>query len=256
MPQIEWATNFSHATDGHFSHCFIEGIQECGLVQHVTRATRVREGERPSTLDVILSNEEGLVQNLVYHPPIGNSDHIVLQFELTCYAPLTEKSSVRRNLNKGNYQLLNALIRETDWDAAAPLSLQQRYESLKETLDRLVVRCVPRACPKGKRRNIYITREAKRLIKQKKKLWAAYLRSQDDISHARFIRCKNDLRRLTRNLRKRFEQKLVAGIKEDPKGFWRYASSRMKTRTGVENLRLDNGELTTKDEEKGYCDIA
>ena len=48
MPQVEWADNFSHAPDGHFTHTFIEGIQECGLLQQVTRATRYREGEIPS----------------------------------------------------------------------------------------------------------------------------------------------------------------------------------------------------------------
>ena len=250
MPQIEWATNYSPAPDGHYTHLFIEGIQDCGLVQHVTKATRYREGERPNTLDVILSNEEGLVQNLAYLPPIGSSDHIVLQFEIACYAKIEERDKMRFNLNKGNYQLLNELIRETDWDGAAHLPLQQRYETFKETLTCLVERCVPKACPRGKRQNIYITREAIRLKKKKKKLWAAYIRHQDDINHAQYVRSKNDLRRLTRNLRKSFEQRLVEGIKENPKGFWRYASSRMKTRPGVENLRTENGELTTNDDEK------
>ena len=39
IPQIDWSSSFSPAPDGHYSHRFIEGIEECGLTQLVTRAT-------------------------------------------------------------------------------------------------------------------------------------------------------------------------------------------------------------------------
>ena len=251
MPQIEWTSSFSGAPDGHHTHRFIEGIQECGLTQHVTKATRYREGERPSTLDVIMTNEEGLVQNLAYHPPIGNSDHAVLKCDVICYAQSTEPHNGRLNLNKGNYGLLNELIEQTDWNIVADASCpHQSYESLKEKLRLLETRCIPNACPKNKRRNIFINKEAIRLKNRKRKLWTAYTYTRDNISYARYVRCKNDLRRLTRNLRKNFERRLAANIKDNPKGFWRYASSRMKSRAGVENLRTATGDLTKTDNEK------
>ena len=250
MPQIEWDSSFSSAPDGHFSHMFIESIQECGLVQHVTKATRYREGVTPSTLDVILSNEEGLVQNLVYLPPIGNCDHVVLQFDLTCYAQIVEYNGVRLNFNKGNYQLLNELIRQCIWDVTITSDIDRRYEAFINSLSQLVARSIPKACPKGKRKNIYINREAMRTKKKKRQLWLAYTRNRDSVNYARYVRCKNDLRRLTRNLRKEFERELVANIKDNPKGFWRYASSRMKSRSGVENLRTEEGGLTINDSEK------
>ena len=84
FPQIDWTDGFSHAPDGHHSRLFIEGVQEFGFTQHVTKETRYREGVRPSVLDIILSSEEGLVQNLTYQPPIGSSDHVVLVFDLAC----------------------------------------------------------------------------------------------------------------------------------------------------------------------------
>ena len=250
MPQIDWTSDFSYAPEGHYSHISIEGMQECGFTQHVTKATRYRQGERPSTLDIILSNEPGLVQSLTTHPPIGNSDHIVLQFQLVCHAQETVTSGVHLNLNKGDYQLLNKLVRETSWDTVMPPDPQYHYELFKRTFGHIVSRCIPRACPKGKRRSIFITREALRLKARKKKLWRAYTNSRNEINYARYTRCRNDLRRLTRNLRRGFEQNLVLNIKDNPKGFWRYASSRMKSRGGIENLRTEGGALTTSDEEK------
>ena len=251
IPQIDWTASFSYAPDGHHSHKFIEGIQECGLTQHVTRATRYRKGERPSTLDIILTNEEGLVQNLDYLPPIGNSDHIVLEFDLVCYAQMGKSHKVRLNFSKGKFQLLNDLIEQTSWAAVEdPWDPHQCYEAFKVILGDLVSSCIPRACQKRNRHNIYINKEAIRLKRKKRKLWGEYIHTDDEICYARYVRCKNDLRGLTRTLRKDFEQRLVANIKDNPKGFWCYARSRMKCKTGVENLRTESGGLTQRDCEK------
>ena len=35
------------------------------------------------------------------------------------------------------------------------------------------------------------------LKKKEDKLWSAYINSRDDLSYARYVRCRNDLRRLT-----------------------------------------------------------
>ena len=77
-----------------------------------------------------------------------------------------------------------------------------------------------------------MTREAMRLKNKKRKLWRAYTCTQDDICYARYVRCKN-LRCLTRNLRRNFEKKLASSLKDNPKGFWRYASTRMKTKREI-----------------------
>ena len=213
-------------------------------------ATRFRQGVSPSTLDAILSNEIGLIQNLVYLPPTGNSDHVVLQFNMSCYVYSTASSRLRLNYNKGNFHCLNEMIGDANWEFVEPANIDQHYASFRDTLSRITVSCIPPACPKNRRRNIYINREAMRLKRGKRKLWAAYIHSQDDISYARYVRCKNDLRRLTRTLRRDFERRLITNIKDNPKGFWNYARSRMKTRPGVENLHMEDGKLTVCDEEK------
>ena len=41
-------------------------------------------GESPNVLDLILTNEEGMVSDLEHLPGLGNSDHVVLQTSLVC----------------------------------------------------------------------------------------------------------------------------------------------------------------------------
>ena len=60
----------------------IDTLQDCYLFQHVTEPTRYRDGERPNLLDLILSTEERMVHNLTYHPPLGETDHLCLKFNV------------------------------------------------------------------------------------------------------------------------------------------------------------------------------
>lgn len=40
---------------------FIDTIRDCYLFQHIEEATRRRGSDKPSVLDLIFSNEEGMV---------------------------------------------------------------------------------------------------------------------------------------------------------------------------------------------------
>ena len=101
-----------------------------------------------------------------------------------------------------------------------------------------------------KRKNLYMNRAAMQLRKRKKDLWRKYGQTQDILDHARFVRCRNQLRKLTRNLRKEYEIKLVSAIKQNPKAFWRYSSSRLKTKSRVEDLLDERGTLTSNSQAK------
>ena len=72
----------------------------------------------------------------------------------------------------------------------------------------------------------------------------------DPVDHARFTRCRNELRSLTRKLRKSSESSLAQNLKQNPKAFCRYASSRFRTKCRVEDLLDDRGVLVSTNEEK------
>ena len=77
-PEIDWNYTISRAAENHPSHIFLHSIQDSLLYQHVTQPTRHRLGESPNTLDLILTNEEGMINKIIPLAPIGNSDHICL----------------------------------------------------------------------------------------------------------------------------------------------------------------------------------
>ena len=247
IPQINWDTVSSAAPPSHGSHSFIETIQDCLLYQHVQCPTRYRLGETPSVLDLVFTNEEGMVRNLEYLPGLGNSDHLVLWFTLVCYSSRSSGHPTHRVHT--DYELLTEELKKHDWEKIKTMELEEAYGSFKKQVAEAVERCSKRKRMSSKK-NIYMNRTAMQLRKKKETLWRKYTLTRDLLDHARFTRCRNQLRKLTRDLRKKYEMKLAVGIKQNPKSFWRYTSSRLKTKSRVEALRNEEGGLTVDSQEK------
>ena len=52
--------------------------------QHITEPTRQRGSDKPSTLDLILTNEANMISDIKIDSPIGASDHSFISFNLNC----------------------------------------------------------------------------------------------------------------------------------------------------------------------------
>ena len=83
--------------------------------------------------------------------------------------------------------------------------------------------------------------------KKEEKLWRTYRNTGDVLDHARFTQCRNQLWSLTRKLRRKFEEDLARNIKTNPKAFWRYSNTRLKTKSRLDDLRDESG-LTVSDD--------
>ena len=55
---------------------FFYATQDLFLEKHVNFSTRFREGNEPSMLDYIFTNENYKIENLKHITPLGKSDHV------------------------------------------------------------------------------------------------------------------------------------------------------------------------------------
>ena len=250
VPSIDWDARFSAAPDGHYSHILLQSLADCFLFQHVQQPTRYRVGESPNILDLILSNEEGMVCNLHHLPGIGNSDHVTLRFQLTCYTSRLAETTDKFNFWKADFNKLNSLIFRCQWEALLSLSVDESYLYFKTTLLKLCDQCIPRSRRRSQKKNLYMTSEAMQLRKKKRELWCNFVKSKDTVDHARFTRCRNRLRGLTSRLRKDFERDIAGKIKQEPKQFWRYSNSRLRTKPRIDDLEDESGSMVCQDKEK------
>ena len=86
LPEIDWENEISPTNPNCVSYRFMEAIRVCFLTQHVTKATHKRGDQRANILDLVLTNEEGMVDSVSHEAPLGKSHHCTLIFKVNCYA--------------------------------------------------------------------------------------------------------------------------------------------------------------------------
>ena len=89
---IQWKSLESTGGD---DQQFLFLIQESFLTQHVLEPTR---GE--NVLDIVLSSQQELVDNVKIHEPLGNSDHNQIHFDINVKSESKNKKTYRRTSTK------------------------------------------------------------------------------------------------------------------------------------------------------------
>ena len=92
---------------------FVPGrlVQDNFLTQHVlepTRATRI--------LDIVLSSQKELVDNVEIKEPLGSSDHNQMHFNINVKSDKTKVKQCRRDFRKGNYKEIRKRLTLIDWN--------------------------------------------------------------------------------------------------------------------------------------------
>ena len=117
-PDINWDTVESVKHSNHTSQRFIDAVRDSFLHQHVTQPTRYRHEQHPSTLDLVLTSEEDMINHINYIPGLGLSDHVCIFFELTVYIAKPEQSEPKFCYHKGDYASINNYLMGINWVTA------------------------------------------------------------------------------------------------------------------------------------------
>jgi hypothetical protein len=75
----------------------------------------MRENCEPSTLDLILINDDNMIEELDYTSPLGNSDHCSLEFVFKCYCEEKSCETERWNYFNVDYTNMNAFL-QCNWN--------------------------------------------------------------------------------------------------------------------------------------------
>ena len=98
---IMWSTPGLSENSEEF--LFVETLRDCYLYQHINKPIRTRVGQEPSILDLVITNEEGMVEGVEYLSPPRKSDHLVISFNPKCYIQKTKRIKEIYCHGKGNY---------------------------------------------------------------------------------------------------------------------------------------------------------
>lgn len=251
FPNINWdnmTTNTQNINADDYK--FVEYVQDNYWYQHVKEATRWRENEEPHILDLVFTNEADMIENISYLSPLGKSDHVVITFLFKCYTVLEQKTKMIKCYNRTDYVKMNRSVAATPWTEILERSndINEKWMNFKETLMEIENKYVPvRKVVIGKsgKYRYPLDRETLKKIKEKHALGKKAKRSRSPDSQERYKKCRNQVRRITRKLRKKFEHDLALRSKTHPKAVWQYIKSKSKTKVEVGDLYMQPGDPNT-----------
>ena len=226
---------------------FIECIRDTFFHQHITEPTRYRLGQQPTLDDLIFSTEEGDIEDIMYHPSIGLSDHITLKCRIKTKLQTEASKRVIFKYDKGDYKRMAEML-NIDWEnelrnctsQEAMDKFDSRYKAAEEE-------CIPKTTIGGmlqcRVKPSWLTNHALRKVKRKHSAWIRYLNTKDGEDYLTYISKRNEATRATKNARKEFETSLAKECRKNSKGVWKYIKSRKKN-SGIPNLKKKDNTFT------------
>ena len=94
---------------------FLEAVRDAYITQHIeVPTTRGRGSDRPATLDLLITNDDALVDDLIVSAPVGKNYHAVISAKRVCDLELKLVSKRRFVYDKANYEEMRKVL-DIDW---------------------------------------------------------------------------------------------------------------------------------------------
>ena len=255
--QIDWETWQTSKAESSEEHQFISCIQDIYWYQHVTSPTRYREGVDPSTLDLILTNEENIIEKLEYLSPLGKSDHSMLSFEMKIQNSSKYKPRTVYSYDKGNYE---NMIKDLSIDWMNELTqcgpnTSNQWDLLKSKIKSSQKNHIPTYqtsensyLKKGK---IPLNPDIRKEIRKKHRCWQRAYETKSTSKNRRWKRQRNKVTKLIKDAEIIFESNVASESKLNPKKLWKYVRSRTKPKSNISHLiNKKTGKLTENEKEQ------
>ena len=199
-PGIDWINWVTESNQGDSQYEFIETVRDCYLYQHIQEPTRGRGSNIPSCIDLLFTNEEGMISEINLDSPLGKSDHSLISFQFNSYISANSAPKTRYKYDKGNYSEMKDFL-DINWDEY----LENENIDTQWTLfcDKLQIasdKYIPKVTINNgnktrKRHNLPISIKTKAKIKRKQRLWNKYLETGDESYKLQYNRVRNQVRR-------------------------------------------------------------
>lgn len=238
-PSIDWRTDTCTGSGEQF----LDVINDCFLTQHVEESTR-----EDNILDLVLSSEEEMIQDVEVCEPLANSDHNSVQFKVVVRgsSPSQDDSKVLRDFKKANWEEMKRTLNSIDWDnALTPLDSDRQWCFFSDKLNDLVTKHVPIKKQSSVKKPRWMNRECLKAVKRKRKKWKKYRETGSDEDYLAYKRCLNETTSLVRESKRNFESKLAENVKKDTKSFYAYAREKVRCKVTVGPIEDGDGVLHT-----------
>ena len=242
-PHIKWEDYSSNVSIEKDFLCFI--AQNC-LTQHVSSSTR-----ETNLLDLCLTNDSELVQNLTVCETFSTSDHNYFSVLLKCSAKKRPLYELKPDFHNANWEMIRSFLASLDMRALMSSSdINENWTSFKGIVQKSMDLYVPRQWINvHKPKNPWFNRNIQRLINVKKRKWKTYKTNRSAHNKSVYNCSAKKVKAAIEKAKAAHEQKLFRNRKKCQRSFFKYVDRCTKGKETVQTL-LVQGDKIYRDEEK------
>ena len=127
--------------------------------------------------------------------------------------------------------------------------LYQCWNTVKDEIRRMSEKCIPKyraGRMAGKCKPMWTNKKTITAIQKKRdNLHALYRNTRDDKDYVQYRRASNRIKAEVRKAVRDFEKLIATEVKANPKGFFKYARSKLKTNPIISDLEQRDGTMAT-----------
>lgn len=258
--QIDWDAWSTPKNDTSEEQLFINCIQDLYWYQHISKPTRYRKGEEPSTLDLVFTNEEAMIQQISHQSPLGKSDHSVLLLKFLIKQNMDFKPRTVYSYDKGNYEAMRSDL-NIDWDAelnSTAQNVNEQWGQIKKKIEESVKTHIPsyQTTAKGlwKKGKIPLKGEIRKEIRKKHRSWQRAYETKQHNKVRKWKQQRNKVNKLLRDAERKLEIDIANEAKINPKKLWKYVKSQSKVKSKISPLINKTTDKLT-DSEKEQAEV-
>ena len=242
---------------------FMEAVKDAFFKQHIDKPTRGRGSDKPSTLDLFITRDDDVLDDIIINSPLGKSDHAVIIVKFKCNFETVKKTKTKYLYDKANFEKMRDML-SINWEEELGLDDQNSdvncmWDKFRNKVKQAEDECIPRktVCTNGNNKpakhTTKLDRKSMSKIKRKDRLWEQYCKTRDGRVYLDYCKSRNQVRNLTRKAKKIVERDICRQAKSNPKKFWWYVGSKTKKKVTIPDLLIedeDEPRYTRNDQEK------
>ena len=224
FPDVDWEAG----TSGARGRRFYEATQSKFMEQHVVGPTHISG----STLDLILSDREGIVSTVSRKGRLGKSDHEIVCFKLRVDAKRERDQQARLNYRRAKYNEMQAKLSETEWEIQLEgKAVNEMWICIRDRIHEAIHEHTP--MKKIKRRNEppWMNSKMKKSIRDKRRAWTKWKETGRDSDKTDYKKKEAETKRMIKNGKNSWERRIMECRKTKPKLFYSHLNRAKSTKS-------------------------
>ncbi len=144
-------------------------------------------------------------------------------------------------------------MKRVNWNEIIEGDLDELWIAFQQILNELLSFSIPLTITKDNLKNrlpLWTNENALKKVKKKREAFKRYMETREGEDYLAYARARNQAKHESRRAVQLFEKKVAQEAKSNPKAFFAYARSKLKTKDGIADLEDKDGNKATSDSEK------